>query len=44
MSEWLEVAELAEAIYSQCGVVIKYDDCQAIAQKLIELGYKKSED
>lgn len=32
---------LAEDIYSECGVEIRYCDCQTIAQELIKLGWKK---
>ncbi len=45
MSEEVKVAELTEIIYSDCGVEIRYCDCQTIATKLIELGWeKKGED
>lgn len=44
MSEYLEIAELTEVIYAECGVVIPFCDCQTIAKKLIELGYKKTEE
>lgn len=38
MSDELKIAELTETIYSECGVEIRYCDCQTIAQKLILLG------
>lgn len=41
MSEELKIAELTETLYSECGVEIRYCDCQAIAKKLIELGWEK---
>lgn len=41
MSTELDVAELAAVIYSECGVSIRYCDSQAIAKKLIELGWEK---
>ncbi len=40
MSDELKIAELTEIIYSDCGVEIRYCDCQTIARKLVEKGYE----
>ena len=41
MLEELKIAELADIIYSQCGVEIRYCDSETIAKKLIELNLIK---
>lgn len=42
MSIELDIAELADIIYSECGVSIRYCDSQTIAKKLIELGWRNN--
>lgn len=45
MSEEERKKELTDDIFNQCkDFQIRYCDCAEIAKKLIELGYKKSED
>ncbi len=41
MSEEHLQEQLADDIYSKCGISIRYCDCMAIAQELIKLGWKK---
>lgn len=40
MSEDERIKELADEIYSEWGIQIRYCDCFIIAKKLIELGYE----
>lgn len=41
MTDDERIEELAGVIYSQCGVSIRNDESYTIAQKLVELGYKR---